>query len=157
MTAHVFEPADPDFATRVCDSFARQAMMAHLGAEMALVEPGRVEIAMPFHESLTQQHGFVHAGALASIADSAGGYAATSLFPATAQPLTVEFKLNLLAPAAGERFLAVGQVLRPGRTLTVCELQVHAERAGESKLCATGLQTMMRIEGRADVAEVGAG
>lgn len=157
MSTQLFEPADHDFAARIRESFARQAMMTHLGAEIVLVDAGRVVIAMPFHQSLTQQHGFVHAGALASVADSAGGYAATSLFPATAQPLTVEFKLNLLAPAAGQRFLAVGQVLRPGRTLTVCELQVHAERAGESKLCATGLQTMMRIEGRADVAEAGAG
>ncbi len=155
MSETAFTPADADFEARVRDSFARQGLMAHLGAELSAVEPGQVEIVLPFREALTQQHGFFHAGALATIADSAGGYAGYSLFPASASVLTVEFKINLLAPADGERLIAVGRVVKPGRTLTVCEVRVEAERDGRRRLCATALQTLMRLEGRPDIALAG--
>jgi uncharacterized protein (TIGR00369 family) len=131
-------------------------MMAHIGASLTLVEPGRVEIVLPFDDALTQQHGFFHAGATATIADSAGGYAAFTLFPAEASVLTAEFKINLLAPATGARLLAEGRVVKPGRTLTTCDIEVHAEQAdGGRKLVAKGLQTLARLGHRADIAEAG--
>lgn len=145
-----FEPADPDFEERVRDSFQRQGIMGLIGARLSLVAPGHVEIELPFRDDLTQQHGFFHAGATSTVADSAGGYAAFSLFPSDASVLTVEYKINLIAPAEGERLRAVGRVLRPGRTLTLCDLEVFAVKAGGSKLCAKGLQTIMRLDGRPD-------
>ena len=150
-----FEPADPDFEERVRDSFQRQGIMKLIGAELSLVAPGQVEIELPFRDDLTQQHGFFHAGATSTVADSAGGYAAFSLFPREASVLTVEYKINLVAPAQGERLRAVGRVLRPGRTLTLCDLEVFAVEAGGSKLCAKGLQTIMRLDGRPDMPRAG--
>ena len=150
-----FEPADPDFEERVRDSFQRQGIMELIGAELSLVAPGQVEIELPFRDDLTQQHGFFHAGATSTVADSAGGYAAFSLFPREASVLTVEYKINLVAPARGERLRAVGRVLRPGRTLTLCDLEVFAVEAGGSKLCAKGLQTIMRLDGRPDMPRAG--
>ena len=120
--------ADPNFAERTRTSFARQAIMQLLGAEMREVEAGRVLIALPFKPELTQQHGFFHGGATATIADSAGGYAGFTLFGPGESVLTVEFKLNLIAPADGDCLYAEGRVKKPGRTLTVCELEVWAER-----------------------------
>jgi len=114
------------------------------------VEPGRVEIALPYRDDLTQQHGFLHAGITSGIADSAGGYAGYSLFPAGSSVLTVEFKINLLAPAAGERFLAVGEVVKPGRTLTICRLEVSALKSGQRTLIAVGQQTLICLEGTPD-------
>lgn len=125
--------------------------MAHIGASLGKVEPGRVEIMVPFRPELTQQHGFFHAGVIATIADSAGGYAAFTLFGADSGVLTVEFKLNLLAAADGERALAVGEVIRSGRTLTVCRLEAWVDKAGKRVHCATGTQTMMAVAGRAGV------
>ncbi|MFN8011774.1 MAG: PaaI family thioesterase [Holophagaceae bacterium] len=145
-----FTPLDPGYAARVRGSFARQGAMGLVGAELHRVEPGLVEIGLAFRPDLSQQHGFFHAGVSAMIADSAGGYAAFTLFPADASVLTVEFKLNLLAPARGERLKALGRVLRAGRTLAVCELQVFALAEGRESLCATGLQTVMRLDGRPD-------
>jgi len=145
-----FTPADQGYAARVRDSFARQAVMELIGASLARVEAGEVEIALPFRDDLTQQHGFFHAGITSVIADSAGGYAAYSLFPADSSVLTVEYKINLMAPADGERLRAVGRVLKPGRTLTVCELEVFALKAGAETLCAKGMQTMMCLAGRPD-------
>ena len=131
---------------RVRDSFARQGLMAHLGARLETVEPGRVQIVLPFRAELTQQAGFFHAGGLASVADSAGGYAGLTLMPAGSEVLTVEFKLNLLRPAQGERIEALGQVIRGGRTLSVCQLEVFAV-AGERRVhVATGQQTLIRVE-----------
>ena len=150
-----FEPADPDFEERVRDSFQRQGIMELIGAELSLVAPGQVEIELPFRDDLTQQHGFFHAGATSTVADSAGGYAAFSLFPREASVLTVEYKINLVAPAQGERLRAVGRVLRPGRTLPLCDLEVFAVEAGGSKLCAKGLQTIMRLDGRPDMPRAG--
>jgi uncharacterized protein (TIGR00369 family) len=145
-----FAPADAAFAERVRASFARQNFMSLLGARLARVEPGHVQIEVPHRDDLGQQHGFIHAGVTAAIADSAGGYAAFSLFPADSSVLTVEFKINLLAPAQGEKLIATGRVLRNGRTLTVCNFEVAAVANGVATLCATGLQTLMCLRGRSD-------
>lgn len=132
------EPCDPDFGDRVRASFARQRLMRTLGAELAAVRRGEVEIELPFRDELTQQHGYLHAAAITAIVDSACGYAALTLMEPEVEVLTVEFKVNLLAPAAGERFLAVGRVLRSGRTLTVCSGEVYAVQGASRKLiCAT--------------------
>jgi uncharacterized protein (TIGR00369 family) len=146
-----FVPANPEFEARTRASFAKQGAMKFLGAELERIEPGLVEIGLPFRPELSQQHGFFHAGILSTIADSAGGYAGFTLFPADAGILTVEFKINLLAAADGERLHAIGRVVRSGRTLTVCALDVHVEKGGRRTHCATGLQTLMALVGRAGV------
>jgi uncharacterized protein (TIGR00369 family) len=138
-------PADPLFEARVRASFARQGFMRTLGAELLRVEPGLVEIAMPFSAALTQQHGFVHAGAVSSILDTACGYAASTLMPAAAGALTVEFKVNLLSPALGERFVALARVVKAGRTITVTQAEVHALQADARKLVATMTGTIMTV------------
>jgi uncharacterized protein (TIGR00369 family) len=125
-------------------SFARQGFMAHLGAELGEVGAGTCTISCRPRPELTQQHGFMHAGVVAAIADSAAGYAALSLMPAGSEVLTVEFKLNLLSPAEGDLLVARGRVLRPGRTLTVCEAAVAALRHGAEIPCAVMLATMIR-------------
>ena len=145
-----FTPKDPDFEARVRDSFARQGIMELIGARLTRVEPGLVEIELPYRAELTQQHGFFHAGITSTIADSAGGYAAFSLMPAEASVLTTEFKINLLAPAEGELLRAVGRVVRPGRLLTVCDVDVFALKDGAAKPCAKLLETLMCLEGRPD-------
>ena len=138
-----FQPRDPDFERRVRDSFARQRVMDTLGAALTRVEPGVVEITLPFREDLTQQHGYVHAGIVGTIADSAGGYAGFSLMPAGSTVLSVEYRVHLLAPARGEKLVARGRVVRSGRTLTVCELGVEAIAAGQRTTCAIGTQTLI--------------
>jgi len=138
-----FLPSNPDFETRVRESFAAQALMTLLRAEVTHVAPGEVTIEIPFSDKLTQQDGFVHAGITTAIADSACGYAAFTLMPATASVLSVEFKVNLLSPALGERFIARAQVLKPGRTLTVCRGDVFAVTQGAEKLILTMLATMI--------------
>ena len=146
-----FTPADPGFEARTRASFARQGAMALIGARLARVEPGRVEIELPFRAELSQQHGFFHAGMIAAIADSAGGYAGFTLFPVDAGVLTVEFKLNLLAAADGELAIAQGEVIRSGRTLTFCRLDAYVDKGGKRTHCATGVQTLMSLVGRAGV------
>jgi uncharacterized protein (TIGR00369 family) len=146
-----FVPANPDFAERTRESFGRQGAMKLLGAELERVEPGIVRIGLAFRPELSQQHGFFHAGIVSTIADSAGGYAGFTLFAADAGVLTVEFKMNLLAAADGERVTAIGQVVRSGRTLTVCQLDVHVQKGARRTHCATGLQTLMALVGRAGV------
>ena len=146
-----FTPSDPNFEARVRASFARQRVMATLGAELTRVEPGAVEITLPFRADLTQQHGFLHAGIVATILDSACGYAAFSLMPADAAVLTAEYKINLLRPAAGERFAARGRVVRPGKTLTVCAGEVFAVDGGEEKAVAAMLATIMAVAEREGV------
>ena len=143
-------PADkPPFKTdRVRASFAKQRVMATIGATLDRVEAGEVTISMPPNASLTQQHGYLHAGIIATIADSACGYAALSLMPDDAAVLSIEFKTNMLAPADGERFIARGRVIKPGRTIMVCEATVHALRQGAEKLVATMTGTMMVVQGR---------
>jgi len=143
-----FVPADPQFEQRTRASFAKQGAMAYLGALLDEVGPGRVEISLPFRPELAQQHGFFHAGIISTIADTAGGYAGFTLFPPGAGVLTVEFKINLMAAADGERAIAVGEVLRTGRTLTVCRLDAFVEKQGRRVHCATGLQTLIALVGR---------
>src|SRR5439155_6280154 len=131
-------PSDPNFEARVRASFERQRFMTTIGAGLTRVGPGEVELEVPIRADLTQQHGFLHAGALAAAADSACGYAALSLMPAGAAVLSVEFKINLLAPASGDRIIARGRVIRAGRTVTVCWGEVTAVAVdGEKKLVAT--------------------
>lgn len=137
------------FEKKVRDSFGRQPFMSTIGAEMTLVERGRVEIRFPFSSKLTQQNGFVHAGAVTSIMDSACGYAALSVAPEEADVLSVEFKVNLLAPAAGESFVARAAVKRAGKRLAVCTADAFAVRAGEEKLIATMLATIINMNSKA--------
>lgn len=140
---------DPNYEERVRRSFARQTVMTTIGAELTSVTPGIVEIEMPYSAALTQQHGYLHAGIISTALDSACGYAAFSLMPADAAVLTIEFKVNLLAPGKGERFLFRGSVTKPGRTIIVADGQAYAFSAeGEAKLIATMTGTMMTIIGR---------
>jgi uncharacterized protein (TIGR00369 family) len=134
-------------AGRIQASFDRQGLMRLLGARLAHVGPGCVQITLPRRPEVSQQHGYVHAGATSAIADSAGGYAALTLMPQTSDVLTVEYKLNLLAPAAGDRLEAVGTVLRSGRTLTVCQLEVFSVQDDARKLVAAGQQTLISVPG----------
>ena len=150
-----FIPKDPAFAERVRDSFLRQTIMGLIGARLSRVEPGEVEIELPFRADLCQQHGFFHAGVTSTIADSAAGYAGYSLFPVDSSVLTVEFKINLLAPADGERLRAVGRVVKPGRTLTVTEAEVFVLKEGREKPCARLSQTLMCLDGRPDLPQAG--
>ena len=128
------EPVDPQFRTRVADSFARQTIMTTLGATLTHVAPGEVDILLPFRADLCQQHGFLHAGVVTTIVDSACGYAALSLMPPGAAVLTIEFKSNFLAPAAGEWFVGKGRVVRAGRQITVVSGEVIARSASGEKV-----------------------
>jgi uncharacterized protein (TIGR00369 family) len=143
-----FEPADPAFDSRVRTSFARQQLMATLGATLERVAPGEVDVRLPFQPSLSQQHGFLHAGAVTAIVDTACGYAALTLMPPGAAVLSIEFKVNLLAPGRGDSFLARGRVLKAGRTITVCAGEVHASVRGEERLVASMTATMMCVRDR---------
>ncbi len=140
-----FPPADPIFETRIRDNFSRQAIMATLGGEIGLVRAGEVHIRVPFDARFTQQDGFLHAGIVTALMDSACGYAAFSLMPADARVLSVEFKVNLLAPARGPRFRAEGRVVKPGRTLTVCEGKLFSIEGDEETLCAIMQATMICV------------
>jgi len=146
-------PDSSDSEARVRASFAKQGLMETLGASVARVSPGRVEIAMAAAQGISQQHGFVHAGAVASIADSAAGYAALTLMPPGAGVLTVEFKINLLAPAVGDRIVARGRVIKAGRTITLAQTDVFAENGGQEKLIALLSATLMTIEKRDGVSD----
>lgn len=145
-----FAPRDPDYAQRVRDSFARQGFMALLGAELLEVQPGAVDIALPVHDRLRQQHGYVHAGACWSIADSAAGYACQTLMGPGDGVLTIEVKINLLAPGKGDRLIARGRVERAGRRLTVARSDVFAEAGRAETHIATALGTFMTMEGLRD-------
>jgi uncharacterized protein (TIGR00369 family) len=136
-------PRDPAYEARVRESFSRQSHMATLGAEIVLIAPGEVHLAFPFDARFCQQNGFMHAGAVASVADSANGYAAYTLAAPDTDVLAVEFKINLLAPARGEAFVACGRVVRPGRTLTVCQADVFTTGSAERTLIATMLSTII--------------
>jgi uncharacterized protein (TIGR00369 family) len=139
-----FQPEDPAFDARVRASFHRQKFMDVIGAVLTRVAPGDVEIELPFREDLTQQHGYTHGGIVTAIADSACGYAALSLTPAGTEVLTVEYKVNFLAPAHGSRLVARGRVLRPGRTVSVCAGEVVVVDAHLEVPVATMLATMIR-------------
>ena len=139
-------PADPHFAARIRASFTRQKAMALIGASLTSVAPGAVEIALPFRDDLTQQKGFVHGGIIGMIADTACGYAAYSLMPADCSLVTVEYKMNILAPAT-RSLVARGEVVKAGRTLTVARAEVYAE---DRTHVATMQQTLMMLAGRPD-------
>jgi uncharacterized protein (TIGR00369 family) len=149
-----FQPEDPNFSDRVRASFARQRVMQTLGISMTRLEPGDIELTMPYDAAYTQQHGFIHAGIISAALDSACGYAAFSLMPVDAAVLTVEFKTNLLAPARGEQFKFRARVVKPGRTLTVCDAQAFAETVGtDAKLIATMTGTLMAVFERRGIAQ----
>jgi len=137
-------PQNPEYEISVRASFARQRIMNLIGADLERVAPGAIDIVLPFREDLTQQRGYVHAGIITTIADSACGYAAYTLMPAGSEVLSVEFKLNLLRPAAGERFVAEGRVVKAGQTLTVARCDVFAWTGDEAKLVAIMLATMIK-------------
>lgn len=138
---------------RIAESFAKQGLMQTLGARLSAVAPGSVEIVLVPMPAVSQQHGFVHAGAVSAIADSAAGYAALSLMPADRGVLTTEFKINLLAPATGDRIVARGKVIKSGRTLTLAQSDVYAVADGKERLVAYLTATMMAVEGRDGIAD----
>ena len=142
------ERSDRDFAERVRASFAKQHAMELIRATLPVVDSGRTEIHLPHWEGVEQQHGFVHGGVVGMIADSAAGYAAMTLVSASASVLTVEYKMNLVAPADGEKLIARGKVVRPGRTLVVTQAEVFAVKDGKEKLCALMQQTIMVMHGK---------
>ena len=151
MQEAVWAPKDSLYRQRVEDSFALQGVMQTLGAKLEKLEPGAVDIGLAWDRSLTQQHGFLHAGVVSTALDSACGYAAFSLMPEDAAVLTIEFKINLLAPAKGERFRMEGRVLKPGRTITVCEGRAYALQDQKETLIATMNCTLMTVMGRTDI------
>jgi uncharacterized protein (TIGR00369 family) len=145
-----FIPPNPNFAERVRDSFARQPFMTYLGATLEKIEPGYCEIHVPYRQELTQQHGFFHAGVSSAVVDSACGYAAFGLMPEDASVLTVEFKVNLLSPARGQKLVAKAHVIRNGRTLKICRGEAFGLVDGDEKLCVESLSTIMTLFGRED-------
>jgi uncharacterized protein (TIGR00369 family) len=145
-----FEAQDPYYVRRIEESFVRQGFMKHLGAKLVSVEPGGVEIRVPFRGELTQQHNYFHAGVTGAIADSACGYAAYTLMPADSSVLTVEYKMNLLAPADGFELIARARVVRSGKTLKICSADVFVRRDGSENHCATMLSTVMCMAGKPD-------
>jgi uncharacterized protein (TIGR00369 family) len=142
--------SDPHFAERVRASFALQHAMALIRATIPLIEHGRTEIHLPHWQGVEQQHGFVHGGVVGMIADSAAGYAAMTMVSPTASVLTVEYKMNLVAPADGEQLIARGKVMRPGRTLIVTQAEVFALKEGRETLCALMQQTIMVMHGKTE-------
>ena len=145
-----FQPKDPDYAARVRASFAMQQAMQLIGAELAELEPGFAEIHLPHRPEITQQHGYIHGGVVGMIADSAAGYAANTLTPHDSSVLTVEYKLNLLAPADGQRLVVRGEVIKPGRTLLITRAEVFAVRDEKWTLYAVMQQTIIAMHGKKD-------
>ena len=143
-------PQDPNYAVRVRASFERQRVMKWIGAILTRVAPGQCEITLPRKPELTQQHGYIHGGIIGTIGDTAAGYAGYTLMPHDASVLTVEYKMNIMAPGDGERLVARGEVMRAGRSLVVARADVFAVKAGKETLCATLLQTLMTMHGKAD-------
>jgi uncharacterized protein (TIGR00369 family) len=147
------QPRNPDWEARVRESFARQSFMIMIGGEIAALEPGHCKVALKARPDLCQQRGFLHGGVTTALADTAAGFAAYSLMPPNSAPLTVELKINLMSPALGDVFVAEARVLRPGKTLTVVEVDVKARNNGESKLIARMLATMICMENTHDAPE----
>ncbi len=145
-----FELRDAEYQRRVRESFQRQGLMKYLGAELVSLEPGGAVIRVPFRGELTQQHGYFHAGVTGAIADSACGYAAYTLMAADDSVLTVEYKMNLLAPADGEELVAQARVVRSGKTLKICTADVFVKKGGVENHCATMLSTVMCLAGKPD-------
>ncbi len=148
-----FQPQDPEYAARVARSFAKQGIMDTLGATLLRVAPGEVDIALPIGPGVSQQHGFAHAGAISTIADSAAGFAALTLMPSSAGVLTAEFKINLMSPGAGERLVAAGRVVKPGRLLTIAQAEVFGETNGSRKLVALLTATLVAVQGRDGISD----
>ncbi len=146
-----FEISDPRYKERVMESFSRQGVMRTVNASIVDIGPGQVELEFPHHPSLTQQHGFIHAGIITTVVDSACGYAAFTLMPSNAAVLSIEFKINLLSPADGERFRAVGRVRKPGKTITVVEGDLFSVKKGKQKLAATMVGSMIAVYDREGV------
>jgi len=151
MAEAAFTPKDPLYEQRVRSSFERQAAMKTIGAFLSVIDPGHVQIELPFSHALTQQHGFMHAGMIATALDSACGYAAFTLMPEGAGILTIEYKINLVAPGKGQLFRMEATVVKPGRTITLVEGKAFAIDEGKGKLIATMTATEMTITGRDDV------
>ena len=141
-----FTAKNSKFKSMVESSFAKQSVMQTLDAKLVKLEPGEVDIELPYSEAFGQQHGFMHAGSITTVADSACGYAAYSLMPANSEVLTVEYKVNFLSPAIGEKFIASGRVKRAGKTITVCSAEVIAYRDNQTKVIASMLATMICVE-----------
>jgi len=141
-----FQPIDPNFEARVRTSFARQGIMTTIGARLVKVVPGEVEIEFPFDLALSQHNGYIHAGVMTTVVDSACGYAAYTLMPAESDVLSIEYKVNFMSPAVGERFKGVGRVVKAGRTITVCAGDVIAVSGGKEKVVATMLATMIAVK-----------
>lgn len=151
MSREPFQPQDPQYERRVRSSFERQQAMQTIGAFLAEIDPGRVVIELPYSQALTQQHGFLHAGMIAAALDSACGYAGSTLMPHDAGVLTIEYKINLLAPGKGQLFRMEGLVTKPGRTIVVADGKAWAIDEGREKLIATMTATLMTVTGREDV------
>jgi uncharacterized protein (TIGR00369 family) len=143
-----FEPRDPDWESQVRASFARQKVMALIGARLTELRPGNCEIRLPFRDDLSQQTGYFHAGIIATVVDSAGGYAGFTLMPAGSDVLSVEFKLNLMSPADGELLIATGEVLKSGKNLVIARGEVYVAKSGRITHCATMQQTLMTMQGK---------
>lgn len=141
-----FQPADPHFETRVRDSFEKQGIMATVGARLVRIAPGEVEIEFPFSLSLSQHNGYIHAGVMTTVVDSACGYAAYTLMPPDADVLSIEYKINFMSPAIGESFKGVGRVVKAGRTITVCAGEVIAVANGQEKVVAVMQATMITVK-----------
>lgn len=149
----VADPEGEGYQERIRSSFAKQGLMTTLGATLENVSPGAVEISLRPHPAISQQHGFIHAGAISAVADTAAGYAALSLMPSGRGVLTTEFKINLVAPAVGDRILARARVVKAGRTLTLAQTEVFSESGGQEKLVALLTATLMTVEGREVVSD----
>ena len=141
-----FTPPDSNYMTRIRDNFYKQTAMQTIGATLGEIHPGEVHVELPYSDHIVQQDGFLHAGIVTTIVDSACGYAAFTLMPANSRVLSIEFKVNLMSPAIGERFVAIGKVIKPGRTITVCSGEVFAYQGGQSKLVALMQATMIRLK-----------
>ncbi|MDX1540712.1 MAG: PaaI family thioesterase [Geminicoccaceae bacterium] len=141
-----FEPKNQEFARAVKDSFERQGLMHTLGIRLARVEPGLVELRVPFADRIAQQHGYFHGALIGAALDSAGGYAALTLMPAASEVLSTEYKINFVAAGRGEELIAEGRVIRPGRTITVTEARAWCASGGERTLSAVMLQSLIRID-----------
>jgi uncharacterized protein (TIGR00369 family) len=146
----VFEPRDPHWSEKVRASFARQGAMGLIGAELVDVKPGWCEIRVPYRADLSQQHGYFHAGIISTAVDSAAGYAGFSLMVPNASVLSVEFKINLLAPGDGELMIATGEVIKSGRTLVICRGDAYVVKHGKTTHCAMMQQTLMTMHGKSD-------
>jgi uncharacterized protein (TIGR00369 family) len=150
MVVSEFVLRDPNFETRIKDSFSRQGLMRHINATIEELVPGKCVVTAPFQEYVSQQHGFFHGGVIGTLADVAGAYAAFTLIETEQSMLTVEFKINFLSPAEGSMLRAVGEVLRAGRTLTVSQVSIWALDGASKSQCATALVTVMTLVGRGD-------